>query len=162
MSSTSGLVSSITSTSPATARAWSGPPDAARTNARGCAADGVPAADLGSLIEDAAVAVAVPVTPWAGQRQAALAAHATQVTLFGGTDLASTAATGFALSNGFGQPLLDQEYFRVLAGDPVPAGPGGAPASDVFAGLADSLSVVTGVVAGAATVSSAGSSPGVS
>ena len=43
-----------------------------------------PAADLGTLIDDSAVAVAVPVTRWAGQRQAALAAHATQVTLFGG------------------------------------------------------------------------------
>ena len=84
------------------------------------------------------------------------------MTLFGGTDFGSTGATGFALSNGFGQPLLDHEYFRVLAGDPVPAGPGGAPGSDVFAGLADSLSVVTGVVAGAATGSSAGSSSGLS
>ena len=104
-----------------------------------------PATDLGSLIDDGAVAVAVPVTRWAGQRQAALAAHATQVTLFGGTDFGSTGATGFALSNGFGQPLADHEYFRVLAGDPVPAGPGGAPASDIFAGLAE----ISGAVAGA-------------
>jgi N-acetyl-1-D-myo-inositol-2-amino-2-deoxy-alpha-D-glucopyranoside deacetylase len=115
----------------------------------------VPAADLGSLIGDSAVAVAVPVTPWVGQRQAALAAHATQVTLFGGSEL-SIGATGFALSNGFGQPLADCEYFRVLAGDPVPAGPGGAPASNVFAGLAD----VAGAAAGSGAGSGAGSSSG--
>ena len=106
----------------------------------------VPAADLGSLIDDAAVAVAVPVTVWDGQRRAALAAHATQVTLFGGTDGGSSEVTGFALSNGFGQPLADHEYFRVLAGDTVPTGPGGAPATDVFAGLAE----VSGPVAGSA------------
>ncbi len=94
-----------------------------------------PAAQLGSLIDDGAVAVAVPVTQWAGQRRAALAAHATQVTLFGGTDGDGAEATGFALSNGLGQPLADHEYFRLLAGDPVPVGFGGEPASDVFAGV---------------------------
>jgi len=114
----------------------------------------VPAADLGSLIDDGAVAVAVPVTKWAAQRRGALAAHATQVMLFGGTDFGSTGATGFALSNGFGQPLSDTEYFRVLAGDPVPSGPSGEPASDVFAGLAglaglaESFTGVAGASAG--------------
>ena len=86
----------------------------------------VAADDLGFLIEDDAVAVTVPVAAWAPARRAALAAHATQVQLFDG---------GFALSNGHGQPLADSEHFRLLAGDPVPAGPDGAPAGDVFAGL---------------------------
>jgi N-acetyl-1-D-myo-inositol-2-amino-2-deoxy-alpha-D-glucopyranoside deacetylase len=113
----------------------------------------VPAADLGSLIEDTVVAVSVPVTRWAGQRRAALAAHATQVTLFGGAE-----ATGFALSNGFGQPLSDHEYFRVLFGDPVPAGPDGASASDVFARLADPFADGAGDAAGSAAGSSSGQS----
>jgi N-acetyl-1-D-myo-inositol-2-amino-2-deoxy-alpha-D-glucopyranoside deacetylase len=116
----------------------------------------VPAADLGSLIDDTVVAVAVPVAPWARHRRAALGAHATQVALFGDTEFGTESgaqATGFALSNGLGQPLADSEYFRVLAGDPVPASPGGEPASDVFAGLTDSL---TGE-AGAATGTSRGS-----
>ncbi len=91
----------------------------------------VPASELGSLIDDAAVAVAVPVTSWDRQRREALAAHATQVALFTG---------GFALSNGLGQPLVDTEYYRPLAGDPVPAGPAGGPASDLFTGLSAELS----------------------
>jgi len=115
----------------------------------------VPAADLGTLIEDTAVAVAVPVTRWSGQRRAALAAHATQVTLFGGAE-----ATGFALSNGFGQPLADHEYFRVLFGEPVPAGPDGASASDVFAGFADARAGLTAVPAGTPSGSPARSSSG--
>jgi len=123
----------------------------------------VPAADLGTLIEDTAVAVAVPVTRWSGQRQAALAAHATQVTLFGGAGVGGTEsggadATGFALSNGFGQPLSDHEYFRVLFGDPVPAGPDGASASGVFAGLADPFADGAGAAAGFAAGSSSGQS----
>jgi len=125
----------------------------------------VPAADLGTLIEDTAVAVAVPVTRWSGQRRAALAAHATQVTLFGGAGVGGTEsggadATGFALSNGFGQPLADHEYYRVLAGDPVPADQGGAPASDVFAGFADARAGLTAVAAGTASGSPARSSSG--
>ena len=55
-----------------------------------------------------------------------MAAHATQVELLPG---------GFALSNRIAQPLLDAEYFRLLAGDPPPRPPGRSPAVDVFAGL---------------------------
>lgn len=68
--------------------------------------------ELEYLGDDDAVAVAVPVSFWGAARRAALAAHATQVELLPG---------GFALSNRIGQPLLDVEYFRLLAGEPVPA-----------------------------------------
>jgi N-acetyl-1-D-myo-inositol-2-amino-2-deoxy-alpha-D-glucopyranoside deacetylase len=83
-------------------------------------------AEVGFLADDGAVVVAVPVTA-ADVRQAALAAHATQVELLD---------AGFALSNRIAQPLLDHEYFRLLAGRPPSAEAAGAPATDVFAGLA--------------------------
>jgi N-acetyl-1-D-myo-inositol-2-amino-2-deoxy-alpha-D-glucopyranoside deacetylase len=58
-------------------------------------------------------------------RLAALAAHATQVSLW--TD----GPVAFAMSNGIAQPFLDVEEFVLLHGEPVPAG-----ADDLFAGLA--------------------------
>jgi N-acetyl-1-D-myo-inositol-2-amino-2-deoxy-alpha-D-glucopyranoside deacetylase len=80
--------------------------------------------DFGFLVDDAAVDLAVPVAPWRAARRAALAAHATQLDVWAGrTD-------GFALTNLLAQPLLDHEYYRVLAGPPAPAG-----ATDLFAGL---------------------------
>jgi N-acetyl-1-D-myo-inositol-2-amino-2-deoxy-alpha-D-glucopyranoside deacetylase len=82
--------------------------------------------ELAFEVDDATVDVAVDVRWWASLREAALAAHATQVRVIEG---------GFALSNGIAQPLLDHEYFRVLAGGPVPRGADGGPAADVFAGL---------------------------
>jgi N-acetyl-1-D-myo-inositol-2-amino-2-deoxy-alpha-D-glucopyranoside deacetylase len=81
---------------------------------------------VGPLAADADVAVAVPVAPHERVRLRALAAHKTQVTLLKG---------GFALSNLIAQPLPDTEYFRLLAGEPVPLQSGGSPAADVFAGL---------------------------
>ena len=83
-------------------------------------------AEVGFLVDDAAVVVAVPVTAVAARR-AALAAHATQVELLDG---------GFALSNRIAQPLLDHEYFRLLAGQPPEPAADGAPATGVFTGLA--------------------------
>ena len=80
-------------------------------------------ADLGYLVDPGAVCVAEHVRDWAPQRRAALAAHATQVQLIDG---------GFALSNRIAQPLLDVEYFALLAGEPFPAG---VVADDVFSGL---------------------------
>jgi N-acetyl-1-D-myo-inositol-2-amino-2-deoxy-alpha-D-glucopyranoside deacetylase len=80
--------------------------------------------DFGFLVDDAAVDLAVPVAPWRAARRAALAAHATQLDVWPGrTD-------GFALTNLLAQPLLEHEYFRVLAGPPSPPG-----ATDLFAGL---------------------------
>ncbi len=81
------------------------------------------AADTGFLVDDEAVAFGVPVGGSAAAREAALAAHATQVELIPG---------GFALSNRIAQPLQDTEYFRLVAGQPPPAG---EPATDLFAGL---------------------------
>jgi len=82
--------------------------------------------DLAFEVDDAAVDVAVPVRWWAPVRQAALAAHATQVQVIDG---------GFALSNRIAQPVLDREYFRLLDGVPVPMAADGGPAGDLFAGL---------------------------
>jgi N-acetyl-1-D-myo-inositol-2-amino-2-deoxy-alpha-D-glucopyranoside deacetylase len=82
--------------------------------------------EVGFLAADDQVVVAVPITDVADARRAALAAHATQVQLIPG---------GFALSNRFAQPLPDFEYYRLLAGDPPPRRPDGAPATDIFGGL---------------------------
>lgn len=84
-------------------------------------------AEVGYLSDDDAVAVAVAVGDAAAARQAALAAHATQVELL---------PAGFALSNRIAQPLLDHEYYRLLVGRPAQPGTDGAPADSVFAGLA--------------------------
>ncbi len=80
-------------------------------------------ADLGYLADDGDVAVAVDVSGWAMARRAALAAHATQLELIEG---------GFALSNRIAQPVGMVEYFKLLSGQPVPAG---GVAVDLFAGL---------------------------
>lgn len=81
----------------------------------------------GFLAPDDVVAVAVPTAPVDAQRRRAFAAHATQVELLPG-DL-------WALSNRIAQPLPAAEYYRVLAGEPVPPGPDGSATDDVFAGL---------------------------
>ncbi|HET8590056.1 MAG TPA: N-acetyl-1-D-myo-inositol-2-amino-2-deoxy-alpha-D-glucopyranoside deacetylase [Nakamurella sp.] len=80
--------------------------------------------DFGFLVDDGSVDVAVPVAPWRAARRAALSAHASQLDVWAGrTD-------GFALTNLLAQPLLDHEYYRVLAGPAAPIG-----ATDLFAGL---------------------------
>ena len=58
-------------------------------------------------------------------RLAALRAHATQVAMWEGAEVA------FAMSNGVAQPLLDVEEFTLLAGEP-----DGPDAVDLFAGVA--------------------------
>ena len=78
-------------------------------------------ADMGYLADPDDVAVAIQVSAAAGYRRSALAAHATQVQVLPG---------GFALSNRIAQPVLDTEYFKLLAGVPFPVG-----ATDLFAGL---------------------------
>ncbi len=79
-------------------------------------------ADLGYLARDGEVAVTVDVTAFAAARAHALAAHDTQVELFGG---------GFALSNRIAQPVEGVERYKLLLGQALPAG-----ADDLFAGLA--------------------------
>ncbi len=85
------------------------------------------AGDVGSLADDDLVAVRVPADPTREQRRRALGAHATQVELLPDGQ--------FALSNRIAQPLAAAEYFRLLAGAPVPPRADGEPADDVFAGL---------------------------
>lgn len=97
----------------------------------------VPADELGFLVDDEQVDVAVHVGPAAARaRAAALRAHATQVTVFGGDERQEVPARvpdGFVLSNRFVQPLLDHEYYRLLIGPAYPDSP--RPAADLFAGL---------------------------
>ncbi|WP_062206932.1 N-acetyl-1-D-myo-inositol-2-amino-2-deoxy-alpha-D-glucopyranoside deacetylase [Streptomyces sp. NBRC 109706] len=79
--------------------------------------------DLPGVTDDASVAVSVRGTPAAyAAKQAAMAAHATQIEVAGDT---------FALSNGLAQPLWDTEYFRLGAGQPPPPDA----RDDIFAGL---------------------------
>lgn len=99
----------------------------------------VPADDLGFLVPDDEVDVAVPVGTVAAQARArALRAHATQVTVFGGDphlEVAARVPDGFVLSNLRVQPLLPAEHFHLLAGPAYPED--SRPASDLFAGLPD-------------------------
>lgn len=81
--------------------------------------------DLGFLIDDDAVDAAVGLAPGAAARRAALAAHATQVDLLPG---------GFALSNRIAQPDPPAEWFRVVAGAPLPPTAVGGP-DVLFTGL---------------------------
>lgn len=80
--------------------------------------------ELGTLVADDAYDIGVPVGPWAAARRDALAAHATQLTVWAG------AVDGFALTNRKAQPLLPTEYFQVLDGPPAPPR-----AADLLAGM---------------------------
>ena len=88
---------------------------------------GAGADEVGFLAPDDAVVAAVDVAAVTATRRRALAAHATKVELL---------PEGFALSNRIGQPLPGTEYYRLLAGAPLPRQDDGSPAGDVFAGLA--------------------------
>jgi N-acetyl-1-D-myo-inositol-2-amino-2-deoxy-alpha-D-glucopyranoside deacetylase len=80
--------------------------------------------ELGTLVGEAEWDIGIPVGPWAAARRAAMAAHATQLTVWAGS------VDGFALTNLKAQPLLPVEYFRMLSGPPVPPG-----ATDLMAGM---------------------------
>lgn len=80
-------------------------------------------ADLGYLARPEEVCVAVDVVAWEAPRRQALEAHATQIELIDG---------GFALSNRIAQPSAGVEYFKLLAGAPLPPG---VISDDIFAGL---------------------------
>lgn len=71
--------------------------------------------ELGTLVGADDYDVAVPAGPWRAARRAAMRAHGTQLEVWAG------AVDGFALTNLKAQPLLPIEYFRVLAGPPVPS-----------------------------------------
>jgi len=85
----------------------------------------VPEADELPSVADQEVTVALDVSGQRGMRLAALAAHATQVSLWPGPPVA------YAVSNRVAQPLLDVEEFVLLHGEPAVPG-----ADDLFAGVA--------------------------
>ncbi|MBV6700803.1 N-acetyl-1-D-myo-inositol-2-amino-2-deoxy-alpha-D-glucopyranoside deacetylase [Kitasatospora aureofaciens] len=78
--------------------------------------------DVPGVVDDTVVTTALDGTAYAGRKAAALAAHATQITVDGAS---------FALSNHLGQPLITTEYYQLVRGE---AGPG-RPEDDLFAGL---------------------------
>ncbi|WP_441250403.1 N-acetyl-1-D-myo-inositol-2-amino-2-deoxy-alpha-D-glucopyranoside deacetylase [Kitasatospora sp. McL0602] len=79
-------------------------------------------ADVPGVVEPEVVTTVVDGTAYAGAKAAAMAAHATQVTVDG---------EFFALSNDLGQPLLATEYYQLVRGRPGPE----HPETDLFAGL---------------------------
>ncbi|MQS13859.1 N-acetyl-1-D-myo-inositol-2-amino-2-deoxy-alpha-D-glucopyranoside deacetylase [Streptomyces kaniharaensis] len=78
--------------------------------------------DVPGVVDDAVVTTALDGAAHAGRKAAAMAAHATQITVDGAF---------FALSNDLGQPLIATEYYQLVRGE---AGPG-RPEDDLFAGL---------------------------
>jgi N-acetyl-1-D-myo-inositol-2-amino-2-deoxy-alpha-D-glucopyranoside deacetylase len=83
--------------------------------------------DIPFAVADEVVTAAVDGRGHAGAKDAAMRAHATQITVDG---------PFFALSNNFGQEVLGVEYYRLVRGERGPAGtaPNGWE-DDLFAGL---------------------------
>ncbi|MFB7475275.1 N-acetyl-1-D-myo-inositol-2-amino-2-deoxy-alpha-D-glucopyranoside deacetylase [Kitasatospora sp. NPDC056184] len=81
-------------------------------------------ADVPGVVDDALVTTALDGTAYAGRKAAAMAAHATQITV-------DPTGAFFALSNHLGQPVLTTEYYQLVHGQ---AGPR-LPEDDLFAGL---------------------------
>ncbi|MGW4896424.1 N-acetyl-1-D-myo-inositol-2-amino-2-deoxy-alpha-D-glucopyranoside deacetylase [Kitasatospora sp. NPDC004240] len=80
------------------------------------------ARDVPGVVDDALVTTVLDGAAHAGRKAAAMAAHATQITVDGDF---------FALSNDLGQPLIATEYYQLAHGQ---AGPE-LPETDLFAGL---------------------------
>ncbi|MFC9327259.1 N-acetyl-1-D-myo-inositol-2-amino-2-deoxy-alpha-D-glucopyranoside deacetylase [Kitasatospora sp. NPDC057015] len=78
--------------------------------------------DVPGVVDDELVTTVLDGREYAGRKAAAMAAHATQITVAG---------EFFALSNDLGQPLIATEYYQLVRGQ---AGPG-RPEDDLFAGL---------------------------
>ncbi|MGF1429415.1 N-acetyl-1-D-myo-inositol-2-amino-2-deoxy-alpha-D-glucopyranoside deacetylase [Kitasatospora sp. LaBMicrA B282] len=79
-------------------------------------------ADVPGVVDDRLIDAALPGTAYADRKAAAMAAHATQITVDGAF---------FALSNDRWQPLVADEYFQLARG----AAPAERPLTDLFAGL---------------------------
>src|SRR3954470_22315581 len=85
------------------------------------------AADLPFGVADDQVAAAVDARAFVAQKDAAMRAYPTQITVDG---------PFFALSNNLGQEVLGTEYYRLVRGTRGPAGPGPQGwEDDLFAGL---------------------------
>jgi N-acetyl-1-D-myo-inositol-2-amino-2-deoxy-alpha-D-glucopyranoside deacetylase len=81
------------------------------------------------VVPDEQVTAAVDARGYVGQKDAAMRAHPTQITVDG---------PFFALSNNLGQEVLGIEYYRLVRGERGPAGPGPEGwEDDLFAGLPD-------------------------
>ncbi|MED7949987.1 N-acetyl-1-D-myo-inositol-2-amino-2-deoxy-alpha-D-glucopyranoside deacetylase [Streptomyces sp. BE303] len=78
--------------------------------------------DVPGVVADEAVTTVLDGAAYADRKAAAMAAHATQITVAGDF---------FALSNDLGQPLIATEYYQLVRGQ---AGPR-LPEDDLFAGL---------------------------
>ncbi|MFJ9696705.1 N-acetyl-1-D-myo-inositol-2-amino-2-deoxy-alpha-D-glucopyranoside deacetylase [Kitasatospora sp. NPDC101183] len=94
----------------------------AATAARGAFPGVAATADVPGVVPDGLVTTVLDGRAYAASKSAAMAAHATQITVDGDS---------FALSNHLGQPLLATEYYQLVHGQ---AGPG-EPEDDLFAGL---------------------------
>ncbi len=77
------------------------------------------------VVDDAVVTAAIRAPEQLAAKQAAMRAYPTQIAVDG---------PFFALSNNLGQRMFDVEHFRLVRGEPGPAGPDGWE-SDLFAGL---------------------------
>jgi N-acetyl-1-D-myo-inositol-2-amino-2-deoxy-alpha-D-glucopyranoside deacetylase len=82
--------------------------------------------DVPFVVPDELVAAAVDGRAHAGRKDAAMRAHATQITVDG---------PFFALSNNLGQEVLGTEYYRLVRGQRGPAGTPEGWEDDLFAGL---------------------------
>ncbi|RFU84770.1 N-acetyl-1-D-myo-inositol-2-amino-2-deoxy-alpha-D-glucopyranoside deacetylase [Streptomyces triticagri] len=80
--------------------------------------------DVPGLVDDAVITAEIDGRTAASAKAAAMAAHATQVTVEG---------PWFALSNGKAQPLFDIEYYELARGNP--GAPDGERETDLFAGV---------------------------
>ncbi|MGP3953374.1 N-acetyl-1-D-myo-inositol-2-amino-2-deoxy-alpha-D-glucopyranoside deacetylase [Streptomyces sp. 7N604] len=79
--------------------------------------------DLPGVVEDSEVTARIDGREYAAAKTAAMRAHATQIAVDG---------PFFALSNDLGQPLLVEEFYRLVQGKPG----GEVPEDDLFAGIA--------------------------
>jgi len=89
-----------------------------------------------SLVADELVTTAISAPGFAAAKARALAAHTTQVSVYG---------QFYALSNGIGQPVLDTEYYRLMAGTAGGPRDSDGRETDLFGGLELAAEVPAGV-----------------
>ncbi|MFJ9039387.1 N-acetyl-1-D-myo-inositol-2-amino-2-deoxy-alpha-D-glucopyranoside deacetylase [Streptomyces sp. NPDC102406] len=82
--------------------------------------------DVPGVVDDERITAEIDGGPHAARKAAAMAAHATQVTVGGETG----GFRVFALSNGLAQPLFDTEYYELVRGEP-----GSTYEKDLFEGI---------------------------